>query len=156
MKPVSIVLAALAFPTVALAGVTVSIEQGKIVTQQNADGEIVETFVPLDAAVPGETVLYRYHVTNTGEKPAADVVVQTAVPDNMTYVSDSGESSGWVFEVSADGQSYATENSLVVYDIDETSRPAEARDIRNLRWSLVGTVAPSSIRNTTFKATLNR
>ena len=156
MKIVSIALIAIALPVMALAEVTVSIEQGKVTTRTDPDGAIVEEVIPLDGTVPGETVLYRYHVTNTGTEPAQDVVVRTDVPEKMTYISDSGQTSGWMFEVSADGHIYAPEGSLVIHEIDETSRPAEARDIRALRWRLIGTVAPGAALNTAFRASLDR
>ena len=156
MKIAFIALTAIALPAMALADVDVSIEQGKITERIGPDGTVSETIVPLDAAVPGETVLYRYHVANTGAEPAQDVTVRTAVPENMTYLEGSGETAGWLFEVSADGQTYAAEGALVIHEIDETSRPAQARDIRNLRWQLIGTVAPGEMLNTAFRASLDR
>ena len=145
-----------AAPLPALAEVDVSIEQGKVVIARDAQGNAVETVMPLDKAVPGETVVYRYLVVNRGAAPAADVMVSTAVPENMTYTEGSGAAHGWIFEVSADGRTFAPEGALIVYEIDETSRPAEARDIRRLRWRLGGSIAPGEARRTAFRATLDR
>lgn len=137
------------------AGITVSVFQGKPVSTVRA-GMTVESVVPIETMVPGETVIYRYDVRNETDLPARDVTVRTAIPDNTTYIRDSAMAMGWTVLVSHDGVAHAQEGTLVITEIDETTRPALASDIRHLRWTLPGSFEPQGRHVIEFRVTLDR
>ena len=137
------------------AEIVVSVFQGKPISVTK-NGVTMERVVPITTMVPGETVVYRYDIHNTAASPAGDVMVKTAIPENTTYLANSAAVPGWTVLVSHDGEQHARESELVITEIDETSRPAAAADIRYLRWTLHGQLGSQEVKTVEFRSTINR
>lgn len=141
-------------PLSALASsVEVNVFQGKAVQIMRPDGRRMERVVPADTIVPGDTIVYRYIVTNRGTEAADSVVVDTAIDPGMRYIDGSATACG--LEFSTDGGTvFAGLDALRVLDIDGTYRGAVPDDVTNIRWRLRHPVAPGRPFAVGFRAVL--
>ena len=137
------------------AEIVVSVFQGKPISVTE-NGVTMERVVPITTMVPGETVIYRYDIRNTAASTAGDVMVRTAIPENTTYLANSAAAPGWTVLVSHDGEQHAREGELVITEIDETTHPAAASDIRHLRWTLPGEIESQGRETVEFRVTIDR
>jgi len=159
IKLVKVTLGALAFTVLstppATASVTVNVEQSKVVRSVDPNGVTIERSEPLDSVVPGEVVQYRYVVRNDGVMPADDIAINTAVPENMSYLAGSAHIEAVNSVLSADkGASFAREQDLMFFDVDETWRPARPEEVTNIRWTLDAPLPPGAVSEVSFRARL--
>jgi len=115
------------------------------VVRQNEKGE--KEAKRVDAATasvqPGDVVIYTTEYQNTGTKPAENVVISNPIPDQMVYIDKSAEGKGAKIEFSVDGgKTYGAMAKLTVKDKDGRVRPALAKDITGIRWTVPGSLAP--------------
>lgn len=115
-----------------------------------ADGSTFMKTVPVATVVPGTEVTYVITYRNSGEQPAADVVIDNPVPAELEYI---GTADGLAVDsVSVDGgQQYGTLSELTVTADDGALRPAQTVDVTHLRWTLE-TLAPGAEGKLTFVA----
>lgn len=95
-----------------------------------------EKTVLVDAGkvVPGEHVVYTITFRNIGDEPAQNVVITNPVDANLTYIEGSAFGPGMDIQFSVDGgKTFASLDALTVTE-DGTQRPAEAKDITQIRW----------------------
>jgi uncharacterized repeat protein (TIGR01451 family) len=141
-----------AFAAVPLS-ITTSIEKEVVTT--DAAGKRKTTRVAADKIVPGETVIYTYHLKNAGLEPAAPVVIATPIPPNMVYEDKSATTAGAKVHFSIDrGQSFAEPGKLQVVGADGKKRPATAADYTNIRWQLTAPLKADAPKQIAFRALL--
>jgi len=119
-----------------------------------ADGSEEVKLVPATKVPPGDMVIYTLHATNTGEKPAADVVMTDPIPEHMEYVDGSVTVDGGAkvtFSVDG-GKTFAAKESLKVRGEDGAMRAALPADFTHIRWQLAKPLAPGEARAVSFRA----
>jgi uncharacterized repeat protein (TIGR01451 family) len=89
---------------------------------------------------PGAVLAYVITYRNTGDQPIKNAVVAHPVPEELEYISTSfvkGGDSQAAFEVSVDeGKSYGDLSRLSITQPDGTPRPARAKDVTAVRWTI--------------------
>lgn len=123
-------------PTLAFAQVELKTDMFEVIETQQANGTSKVEWVTPDNIIPGDKVGYRISFTNTGDKPAADIVLNNPIPENTVYVDDSarGANSKIVFSVNG-GKEFANPEQLFV-EVNGKKVPATAKDYTHVRWTL--------------------
>lgn len=123
-------------PSLAFAQVELSTDMFEVVETQQDNGTSKVEWVKPDNIIPGDKVGYRISFKNTGDQPAADIVLNNPVPENTVYVGDSarGSNSDIVFSVD-NGQQFAKPEQLFV-EVNGKKVPATAKDYTHVRWTL--------------------
>jgi uncharacterized repeat protein (TIGR01451 family) len=108
------------------------------------DGQTVITFEDVSAVVPGERVLMRTVVKNTGDEAATAVHIVSSIPDGTTYAT---EVLNTLFEeVSVDsGKTFQDRSTASIKLSDSRVRPALATDYDAVRWTLEVLPAGSTV-----------
>lgn len=146
--------ASLILPALALAGdFSLKSEAFQDVVVKGKDGKPVKKRQAVTTAVPGSEVVYVISYRNSGSKPANDIVINNPVPAQMRFVAGSAEGAGTRIEMSVDGgKQFGALEALQVKGGDGKSRAARAEDVTNLRWTLLGAVAPGKDGNVSYRA----
>ena len=76
-------------PSLAFAQVELTTEMFEVVETQQDNGTSKLEWVKPDNIIPGDKVGYRISFKNTGDQPAADIVLNNPVPENTIYVENS-------------------------------------------------------------------
>jgi uncharacterized repeat protein (TIGR01451 family) len=98
-------------------------------------------------------VIYTISASNTGTKPATDVVVTDPIPEHMDYVDGSASSEGARVTFSVDGgKTFAAKEKLQVRGQDGGTRAASATDFTHIRWQFEKPLAPGESRVVQFRA----
>ena len=123
-------------PSLAVAQVELTTEMFEVVETQQNNGTSKVEWVNPDNIIPGDKVGYRISFKNTGEQPAADIVLNNPVPQNTIYVEDSarGANSTIVFSVDG-GKQFANPEQLFI-EVNGKKVPATAKDYTHVRWTL--------------------
>ena len=99
------------------------------------------------ATVPGDTVVFTTHYTNTGKQPATNVVITNPIDEHMTYVDHSAEGSNTRIEFSTDGgKTYSAPEKLMVKNAQGMVRQARAEDYTGIRWTVTKPLAAGGPR----------
>lgn len=115
------------------------------VIKVNAKGEKVKSRQPATLLQPGEFAIYTNTFTNTGKKPAENVVINNPIPDNTVYVDGSATETGFNVVFSADkGQSFGKPAELMVADGKGGKRPADPKEYTNIRWTMQAPLKPGA------------
>ncbi|MGC1455090.1 MAG: hypothetical protein WA946_07885 [Nitrospirota bacterium] len=126
------------------------------IAEKNEKGEKVIKRVDVAkaaATVPGDTVVFTTHYTNTGKQPATDVVITNPVDKNMTYLDNSAEGSNTRIEFSTDGgKTYSAPEKLMVKNAQGMVRQAGAEDYTGIRWTLTKPLTAGGTGSVSFKA----
>ena len=127
----------------------------KHVVRTDADGKVIEEYVPFTTVIPGDTLLCTVEYTNNGATPAARMIVTLPVPPEMTLVPASAQHQDTETAFSVDGGStFAALDQLSVTENDGTVRPARADDVNSVRWILRTDLAPGATGKVSYLATL--
>jgi uncharacterized repeat protein (TIGR01451 family) len=123
-------------PSLAFAQVELKTEMFEVVEKQQDNGTSKVEWTTPDNIVPGDKVGYRILFTNTGDQPAADIVLNNPIPQNTIYVEGSarGANSNIVFSVDG-GKQFAKPEQLFV-EANGKKIPASAKDYTHVRWTL--------------------
>lgn len=127
----------------AAAEVTLKNEVFKVVNKKNEKGEIIEVWQQADNMLPGDMAGYKITFTNNGDQPAADIVINNAVPEHTTYKANSAQGDNTKIEFSVDGKSFASSDKLTVTK-DGKKVNAKATEYKHLRWLLTNPLAAGS------------
>ncbi len=119
-----------------------------------ADGSASKQYQPATRVVPGTEVVWTTTARNTCSKPADHVVIDQPVPEHMVFVADSAVGGGAQISLSTDGKDYKAASQLTAHNADGSSRPAGATDVRFVRWTLTGVIAPQDEFTARFRAVL--
>lgn len=131
---------------------TTAAEQEHAVTA--ADGSASRQYQPATRVVPGTEVVWITSARNTCSKPAEHVVIDQPVPEHMVFVADSAIGGGAQISLSTDGKDYRAASQLTARNVDGSSRPARATDVRFVRWTLTSAIAPQDQFTARFRAVL--
>ena len=131
---------------------TTAAEQQKSVTA--ADGSSAIQYQPAAKVVPGTEVVWTTTARNTCARPAEKVVIDQPVPEHMVFVADSAVGGGAQITLSVDGKDYLPATALTARNADGSSRAARATDVRSVRWTLSGPIAPQSEFTARYRAVL--
>jgi len=91
---------------------------------------------------------------NVCAKPADNVVINQPVPEHMEFVADSAIGGGAQITLSVDGKDFLPPGQLTAHNADGSARPARATDVRYVRWTLSGAIAPQNEFAARFRAVL--
>jgi uncharacterized repeat protein (TIGR01451 family) len=129
--------------------ITFDVEIVRVDLVRADDGEVVERFVPVQEAIPGEVIEYRVTATNEGDviyRPGT-VVVTLPIGEGLAYLEDTATPSSdrVVTEFSADGGATYAEPPVLIAtpaDGDEegegseaASRVADPAEYDHIRWT---------------------
>lgn len=108
---------------------------------------------PAKKVPPGGAVIYTISASNTGSKPATDVVVTDPIPEHMDYIEGSAVGAGARITFSVDGgKTFAAKEKLQVRGKDGATRAALASDYTHIRWQFEKPLAPGESRSVEFRA----
>lgn len=152
-------LALLVAPALAVADPDLRIQMSaekEIVVIEN--GEEVTRRVPTLEIEPGANLFFTLRISNQGDEPATNVIVDNPIPDETIYVEGSagGDNSQVLFSV--DGENFASADALQ-YEFRTFSGDSEMRRARpemytNVRW-VVETVPPGAEEELFFQVKVN-
>lgn len=75
----------------------------RVVAEQGADGQVEESLVETEEALPGEVLEYLLSYRNNGDQALRGFVIKNRIPENTFYLGESGVASiGSEFLVSVD------------------------------------------------------
>jgi uncharacterized repeat protein (TIGR01451 family) len=120
----------------------------------DATGQKAKRLVAPGKVLPGGEVVYTITAKNTCSTPAERVVVDNPVPQHMTYVMGSALGVGTEITFSLDGKTYAKAEALTVTQPDGKTRPAQAADIKSIRWTYGNAFVPAASGFVRFRATV--
>jgi uncharacterized repeat protein (TIGR01451 family) len=127
-------------------------EQESTVTA--ADGSVSKHYEPAARIVPGSEVVWTTTARNLCQKAAEKVVIDQPVPDHMVFVADSAIGGGTQITLSTDGREFKAARDLTARNSDGSTRPAGAADVRFVRWTLSGAIAPQDSLSVRYRAVL--
>jgi uncharacterized repeat protein (TIGR01451 family) len=103
----------------------------------NRDGQPRTELGALEAAVPGDELIYTVIFTNISGESADNVQVTHPIPEALRYVRDSAVGPGTDICYSIDqGASFGAADVLMVQLADGGQRPAKPDDYTHIRWIL--------------------
>ncbi len=136
--------------------VRLEIEAQKVVTIVDADGTRRTELAPMERILPGETIQYTIRYSNSGERPADNVVINNPVPDLMIYLFGSAEGEGTEIEFSVDGQTFGLPDQLTALLPSGETRRAEPEEYRAVRWRLLEPIPPGGSGFVRYRAVLQQ
>lgn len=110
--------------------------------------------VPIARAVPGSEVIYVVTYHNTGTQAAENVVVTNPIPPELDYKDGSAFGAGTRIELSVDGKRWGSLAVLTVPGPNGKALPAQAADVRQLRWTLDFAVKPGETGKVTYRTVI--
>ncbi len=117
-----------------------------------ADGSVKTRLVPATRAVPGDRITVVLAYRNTGTAPIANLVLANPVPQNVAF---RGAAAGTVApDVSVDGKTFGSLDTLRVTTPDGATRAAAATDVTHVRWRLSSPVSAGQGGELAFQAVL--
>jgi uncharacterized repeat protein (TIGR01451 family) len=117
-----------------------------------ADGSTATRLVAPTRVTPGDRLVYQLSYRNGGTAPATGVVIAYPVPEHLQYAGAATPSAAP--ELSVDGKTFGPLPTLLVRGPGGTSRPAQAADVRVVRWRLSRPVAAGGEGTVAFRALL--
>lgn len=154
MKTHILIAAAMtAAATPALAGpLTVSSEMRIEKRMAARDGTTRIVLQKATNAVPGDRVVFVLSYRNTGRQPIADLVLANPVPKGVVYRAPAQGSPAP--DLSVDGSTFGTLDSLRVRTATGGTRAASPDDVTTVRWRLASPVAAGAQGQLSFQAVL--
>jgi uncharacterized repeat protein (TIGR01451 family) len=125
------------------------------VVEKNQQGEKTVTRVDVAKAIktPGDTVVFTTVYSNTGAKPATDIVINNPVPEHMSYLDKSAEGGNTRIDFSADnGKTFGAPDKLKIKNANGTVRPALGKDYTHIRWTVISPLASGGTGTVSYKA----
>ena len=133
--------------------VEVRVEREK--TRTEADGRTTTYREPVEAATPGDLLVYTIHTSNVGDHPALNTNVEDPVPPGTTLDMASVSTAGATVQASLDGgkswQAFPARVSVKQADGTVKDVSAPATSYTNLRWTFHEPLAPGEERDVLFK-----
>ncbi|MCZ6675331.1 MAG: hypothetical protein O7C75_20570 [Verrucomicrobia bacterium] len=115
----------------------------KSVTETTANGDEIETLVPVTTILPGERVCYTLSYSNQSDALVTSVVISLPIPKDMTFLPGSADQTGTSVTYSVDeGTTFDLLERLTITNADGLERPARAADVTAIRWTVAGALEP--------------
>ena len=122
---------------------------------ENEKGEKGIDLVPVEKAVPGEELIIQVSYTNSGSKPAENIVIVNPVPDQMIYVAGSATGDVTLATFSTDGgKTFDLPEKLTFTDEEGNEKPAPAELYTHIRFRRIDALAPGQTDTVFFHAVL--
>ena len=106
-----------------------------------SDGTTRIELVPAARVTPGDKLVYQITYGNTGSQPVSDFVVSNPIPKGVAYLA-------------VDGTTFGSLAALRVKDPNGALRPADASDVKAVRWRLTQPLAAGSHGQFAYEAML--
>jgi uncharacterized repeat protein (TIGR01451 family) len=121
-----------------------------------ADGSTAIRLVAPTRVTPGDHLIYQLTYRNRGTAPASGVVIAYPVPEHLRYAGAPAPSASAAMtpDLSVDGKTFGPLSTLTVRDAAGGTRPAQAGDVRVVRWRLAQPVAAGGEGTVAFRALL--
>ena len=127
----------------------------KEVVVKDPKGAVKVSRIPAKTVVPGDTVIYTYHLKNAGKEPSQNIVVVAPIPPQLKYVDKSAQTQMAIITYSVDaGKSFAEAAKLEVTGPDGKRRPAGPGDYTHIRWVLNVPIEGGTTKEVAFRAVL--
>lgn len=136
--------------------VRLEVEAQKVLTIVDADGARRTELAPMERMLPGDTVEYTIRYSNSGERPADNVVIDNPVPELLTYLFGSAEGEGTEIQFSVDGQAFGSADELTVSLPSGVTRRAEPEEYRAVRWRLLEPIPSGGSGSVRYRAVLQQ
>ena len=117
-----------------------------------ADGTTRVALVKPSRITPGDKVIFVLAYRNTGAQPLANVVLANPLPRQISYRSASPGSPAP--DVSVDGKTFGSLDSLRVRSLDGSMRAASPNDVTSVRWRLASPIPAGAQGQFAFQAVL--
>jgi uncharacterized repeat protein (TIGR01451 family) len=118
-------------------------------------GQQLTKLTTASKVVPGGEVIYTITARNVSDQPVESVVIDDPIPLHMIYVEGSAVGEGTTMTFSVDGgASFHPAEELTIVDEAGTARPAEPKDLTDIRWTLDSPMPPSVTKSVRFRARL--
>ena len=117
-----------------------------------ADGTTRIALVKPSKVTPGDKVIFVVSYRNTGTQPLGNVVLDNPLPRQVAYRSANPGSP--VPDVSVDGKTFGSLETLRVRSLDGSTRAASPNDVTSVRWRLASPLAAGSQGQFAFQAVL--
>ncbi|MGH8772276.1 MAG: hypothetical protein ACREV2_14040 [Burkholderiales bacterium] len=116
------------------------------------DGKKIKQRVAVKGAAPGEEVIYTTTVTNSGDKPAASVVVTNPVPEHTAYIGGSAQGANTEIAFSIDGGKVFAASDKLIVKKDGVQRLALPSEYTHIRWTYRAELSAGQNSDVGFKA----
>jgi uncharacterized repeat protein (TIGR01451 family) len=125
----------------ALANGPLTVESSMLSLQKRAaaDGTTLVGLAPARKVVPGDKVVIRLAYRNTGSAPIGNVVLSNPLPQGIAYRAPAAGSPAP--ELSVDGKTFGTLETLRVATPDGGQRAARVADVTHVRWRIASPIA---------------
>lgn len=117
-----------------------------------ADGTTRVALVKPSKVTPGDKVIFVLAYRNTGAQPLANVVLANPLPRQISYRSANPGSPAP--DVSVDGKTFGSLDSLRVRSLDGSTRAASPNDVTSVRWRLASPIPAGAQGQFAFQAVL--
>ncbi|KQN08281.1 DUF11 domain-containing protein [Sphingomonas aurantiaca] len=117
-----------------------------------ADGTTRIALVKPSKVTPGDKVIFVVSYRNTGTQPLGNVVLDNPLPRQVAYRSANPGSPAP--DVSVDGKTFGSLETLRVRSLDGSTRAASPNDVTSVRWRLASPLAAGSQGQFAFQAVL--
>ena len=109
---------------------------------------------PVSKAIPGTEVIFTTTFSNTGAKPAGNIVITNPVPANTSYVGGSAGGAGTDITFSADGgKTYGAPDKLKIRK-DNQERAALPAEYTHIRWTYKGELPAGKSSDVFFRVVI--
>ena len=117
-----------------------------------SDGTTRIELVPAVRVTPGDKLVYQIAYSNTGSQPVSNFVVSNPIPKGIAYLAPAAGSPAP--DLSVDGTTFGSLAALLVKDPNGALRPADASDVKAVRWRLTQPLAAGSHGQFAYEAML--
>lgn len=114
-----------------------------------ADGTVTTRVAAAKSMAPGDTAVYVMTYRNGGRTPASNLVINNPVSKDVRYAGPAAGSPAPVVSIDG-GKTWGQLQALKVRGPNGL-RDAQFADVTNVRWTVVGPVAPGSSGSVSYK-----
>lgn len=150
-----VLLTAFHLPAQAAAPGTIKISNisEKEIEVVNEDGNKETKRVEVVTALPRDVIIYTTSFENISDKPADNIVITNAVPNDTTYKSASGVNTDISFSIDG-GKQYAAPDKLIVTTEENNTRAAVPADYTHMRWIYKGELGVGKTSEVSFRTVI--
>jgi uncharacterized repeat protein (TIGR01451 family) len=133
-------LTSLLIATPAMAQVSLTTTSQAVKKEVDKNGVTRNVLVEPKIVVPGQPVVYTITFKNSGKDPVSNMVINNAVPKNITFTGFAPQSQQGITSVDG-GKTFGPLASLQIKGNDGKARKADYKDVTHVRWTITKPVA---------------
>ena len=126
----------------------------KQVTSKTADGRVQFDYVEPALVLPEDIIFYEIVFENISDKEVNNIVINNPIANNSVYRLNSADGASTEITFSADGETYAGENDLIVKDKTGRTWKAKADDYKHIRWVYKKSLNPGQKSRVSYKTSI--